>query len=101
MVHRMPTNARKGIDNPTTCGLPPECESLSCRMSTAVDAIYEKGFLQLLSPLPLPEHSRVRVAVELIEEDSERAEWQAQSQRRLQGVWDNDADDVFNELLTP
>ena len=26
--------------------------------------------------------------------------WLAQSERRLREVWDNDADDVFNELLT-
>jgi len=68
-------------------------------MSTAVDAIYQKGLLQLLAPLPLPEHSRVRVAVELVSDDPERSEWLAQSQRQLETVWDNDADDVFNELL--
>lgn len=69
------------------------------RMSTAVDAIYQNGLLQLLAPLPLPEHSRVRVAVELVSDDPERSEWLSQSQRQLETVWDNDADDVFNELL--
>ncbi|WP_395743020.1 antitoxin AF2212-like protein [Prosthecobacter sp.] len=68
-------------------------------MSTAVEAIYENGLLQLLAPLPLPEHSRVRVAVELLGDDPERSEWLSQSQSQLEKVWDNDADDVFNELL--
>lgn len=68
-------------------------------MSTAVDAIYQNGLLQLVAPLPLPEHTRVRVAVELVSDDPERSEWLAQSQSQLETVWDNDADDVFNELL--
>ena len=68
-------------------------------MSTAVDAIYQNGLLQLMAPLPLPEHTRVRVAVELVSDDPERSEWLSQSQRQLETVWDNAADDVFNELL--
>ena len=39
------------------------------------------------------------VSVETLENDAERAAWLAQSERRLRAVWDNDADDVFNELL--
>ncbi len=73
------------------------CYSLC--MSTAVEAIYQKGLLQLLTPLPLPEHSRVRVAVELITDDTERSEWLSHSQQQLETIWDNAADDVFNELL--
>lgn len=81
----------------------PACTYADCcyprLMSTAVDAIYQKGLLQLLAPLPLPEHSRVRVAVELVSDDPERSEWLSQSHRQLEKLWDNDADDVFNELL--
>jgi len=33
--------------------------------------------------------------------DGERVEWLAESKRRLLEVWDNDQDDVFNELLGP
>ena len=33
------------------------------------------------------------------EHGSERAAWLAQSERRLREVWDNEADDVYNELL--
>jgi len=75
-----------------------DCCCFHC-MSTAVDAIYQNGLLQLVAPLPLPEHTRVRVAVELVSDDPERSEWLAQSQSQLETVWDNDADDVFNELL--
>jgi plasmid stability protein len=31
--------------------------------------------------------------------DPERAEWLAQSERRLLKVWDNDGDEVYNALL--
>jgi len=68
-------------------------------MSIAVDAIYQNGLLQLMAPLPLPENIRLRVTVELIGDNPERSEWLTQSQRQLETVWDNDADDVFNELL--
>ncbi len=67
-------------------------------MSIAIEAVYEAGCLRLSKPLPLREHTRVSV---LIEPLSERDEWLAQSERRLNEVWDNDADDVYNALLTP
>jgi predicted DNA-binding antitoxin AbrB/MazE fold protein len=68
-------------------------------MTATVDAIYEGGQLRLLQALPLPEHARVRVAVESVVEDAERAEWLAQSEQSLRKVWENDADDVYNALL--
>jgi len=68
-------------------------------MTTAVEAIYEGGLLRPLQPLPLPEHTHVRLSVETLPGDPERPAWLAQSERRLREVWDNDADDVFNELL--
>ena len=67
-------------------------------MTTTVEAIYEGGVLRPLQPLALPEHARVHVSVETMPEDPERAAWLAQSERRLREVWENDADDVFNEL---
>lgn len=69
-------------------------------MRTAIEAIYENGMLRPLEPLALAEHARVLVSVEPVEADVERAEWLAQSKRRLNEAWENDADDVFNELLT-
>jgi predicted DNA-binding antitoxin AbrB/MazE fold protein len=68
-------------------------------MHTAIEAIYENGLLRPLQPLALAENARVRVSVESLEDDVERAAWLAQSERRLREVWENDADDVFNELL--
>lgn len=65
-------------------------------MTTTVEAIYEHGKLLLTAPLSLPEKSRVRVT---IESDLERAAWLKLSGESLAKTWDNDADDVFNELL--
>ena len=69
-------------------------------MTTAVEAIYENGVLRPLQPLALPEHAHVRLSVQTLPDDADRAEWLAQSERRLREVWDNEPDEVFNELLT-
>ena len=68
-------------------------------MIAAVEAIYEDGLLRPLQPLALPEHAHVRISVETMDADPERAAWLAQSERRLRETWENDADDVFNALL--
>ena len=65
-------------------------------MTTTVEAIYENGKLLLPGPLALPEKSHVRVT---IESDPEREAWLKLSEESLTKVWDNGADDVFNELL--
>ena len=65
-------------------------------MITTVDAVYEDGKLVLQQPLPLPEHARVRIT---INSDLERAAWLKLSEESLVRVWDNDADDIFNDLL--
>jgi len=69
-------------------------------MTTAVEAIYEDGMLRPLQPLSLPEHTHVRLSVEILPDDPDRSALLTQSERRLREFWDNDADDVFNELLT-
>ena len=66
-------------------------------MTMTVEAIYEHGKLVLERPLSLPEKSRVRVTVE---SDPERDAWLKLAEESLTKFWDNDADDVFNELLT-
>jgi predicted DNA-binding antitoxin AbrB/MazE fold protein len=69
-------------------------------MTTVVDAVYEQGWLKPLKPLLLPEHARVQLTITSEPAaDGERQEWLAQSERTLQRVWDNPADDVYNELL--
>lgn len=69
-------------------------------MSITLEAIYEDGMLRPLSAIPLPDRTRVRLSVEDIDND-ERSEWLAESERQLNAVWNNGADDVFNELLAP
>lgn len=68
-------------------------------MTAAVEAIYEDGLLRPLQPLALPEHAHVRISVEMMDDDPERAAWLEQSEHRLRETWENDADDVFNALL--
>jgi len=69
-------------------------------MTTVVDAVYEQGWLKPLTPLVLPEHARVQLTLTAeTTDDAERQEWLAQSERKLLRVWDNPADDVYNELL--
>lgn len=66
-------------------------------MTTTVDAIYESGKLVLPRPLSLPEKTHVRVTIETT--DPEREAWLKLSEDSLTKVRDDDADDVFNELL--
>jgi predicted DNA-binding antitoxin AbrB/MazE fold protein len=69
-------------------------------MTATTEAIYEAGHLRLLSDVALPEHARVRVVIDTLPADEERREWLAQGERSLRAVWDNDADDIYNALLT-
>ncbi len=66
-------------------------------MTTKVDAIYEGGKIILPQPLSLPERTRVRVIIE--SRDSEREAWLKLSEESLTKIWNNDPDDIFNELL--
>ena len=67
-------------------------------MTTTVDAIYENGKIVLPQLLDLPEKARVRVTIESA--DSEREAWLKLSEQTLVKVWDNEDDDIFNELLS-
>jgi predicted DNA-binding antitoxin AbrB/MazE fold protein len=70
-------------------------------MTVAIRAIYEGGKLRPLEPLELAENSVVQISLETgQDDDAERREWLDQGQRSLTGVWDNEADDVYNVLLT-
>jgi len=66
-------------------------------MTITVEAIYEDGKLLLPKPLSLPEKSHVRVTIE--SSDIEREAWLKLSEESLTKVWDNDADDVINDLI--
>ncbi|MGZ4973220.1 MAG: antitoxin family protein [Limisphaerales bacterium] len=67
-------------------------------MSTTIEAIYEDGKLVLSHALPLPEKAHVRVTIE--SNDVDREAWLKASEQCLMKIWDNPADDVFNELLS-
>jgi predicted DNA-binding antitoxin AbrB/MazE fold protein len=66
-------------------------------MTTTVDAVYEHGKLILPQPLSLPEKSHVRVTIE--SGDAERENWLKLSEAALLKTWDNEADDIYNDLL--
>ncbi len=68
-------------------------------MTSTLNAIYEAGHLRLLQTLALPERTLVQVSVDTVANDSERSEWLSQGERSLSKVWNNEADDVYNELL--
>ena len=50
--------------------------------------------------MELAENSVVQISLETGQDDAERREWLNQGQRSLMNVWDNEADDVYNVLLT-
>jgi len=54
----------------------------------------------LLEPLELAEHTVVQISLETGQDDMERRAWLDQGQRSLMSVWDNEADDIYNDLLT-
>jgi predicted DNA-binding antitoxin AbrB/MazE fold protein len=64
-------------------------------MTTTVEAIYENGVLKLAKPLGLADKTPVKVTIQT---DTEREAWLKISEESLRKAWDNEADDVFNEL---
>ncbi|HEY3854441.1 MAG TPA: antitoxin family protein [Verrucomicrobiae bacterium] len=71
-------------------------------MTATVDAIYENGTLKLSRPLPLENNAHVVVTIQSKADggnSEEREAWLRLSEENLTNVWDNRADDVFNELL--
>lgn len=81
-------------------GLNPGEWTVVCGVTFAIRAIYEGGKLRPLEPLELAEHTVVQISVVTADEDSDRREWLDQGQRTLMGVWDNEADNIYNVLLT-
>jgi predicted DNA-binding antitoxin AbrB/MazE fold protein len=69
-------------------------------VTAAIRAIYEGGKLRLLEPLELAENSVVQISLETGQDDAERREWLDQGKRALMSVWNNEADDIYNDLLT-
>ena len=65
-------------------------------MTMQVEAIFENGVLKPASPISLPNGAHVKVTIDI---DPDRIAWLKASDDSLLKAWDNDADDVFNELL--
>ncbi len=65
-------------------------------MLTTARAVVRDGEIKLLEPVELPEGSRLLAT--LLTED-ERDFWLEASRVSLDAVWDNEADDVYAELL--
>ncbi|MGI8960858.1 MAG: antitoxin family protein [Bryobacteraceae bacterium] len=69
-------------------------------MTTKVEARYQDGKLLLSKPLPIAENTVVRLTIETDDDsDTARSAWLRVSEESLLSVWDNPADDVFNDLL--
>jgi predicted DNA-binding antitoxin AbrB/MazE fold protein len=71
-------------------------------MTATIEAVYENGVLKLSHPLPLKNNSHVVVRIQSKEDNTEtedREAWLRLSEKNLTEVWNNPADDVFNELL--
>ena len=71
-------------------------------MTTKVEAHYRDGKLILPNPLPIPDNTLVRLTIETDGDhpDATRSAWLKVSEESLRSVWDNENDDVFNDLLT-
>ncbi len=75
-------------------------------MISTVEAIDEAGVLRPLTALPFQERTLVQLIIHVPGDpapggaDLERAEWLKQGERTLLQAWSNDADDVYNALLT-
>ncbi len=69
-------------------------------MTTRVEARYQDGKLLLPKPLAIPNNTIVRLTIEADDNpDAARSAWLRVSEETLLSVWDNSADDAFNELL--
>ena len=68
-------------------------------MSQITTATYEDGVLRLTKPLDLPSHSKVRVTVELLQDESLEAK-QREALRALEELWRNSRIDSHGERLT-
>ncbi len=64
-------------------------------MLNTVKAVMKDGKVELLEQIDIPEGSAILVTV--LADDMEF--WLKASQRSLESIWDNDADDTYDQLL--
>jgi hypothetical protein len=64
-------------------------------MSNPIKAIVKEGKIELLEPMDIPEGTEVLVTIP----PDEAGFWLGASQSSLASVWENEADDVYAQLL--
>ena len=71
-------------------------------MLATVPATYDHGVLRLAQSLPLPEQAAVMVTVRYDEPTGvqETDDWRRQSLAAFTATWNNEADEIFNELAS-
>jgi hypothetical protein len=66
-------------------------------MQNAARAVVHDGKIELVDEIELPEGAQLLVT--RISDDEDRAFWLAATQSSLDKIWNNSADDVYEELL--
>jgi hypothetical protein len=67
-------------------------------MQNTARAIFHDGKVELVDPIEVPEGAHLIVTL-VEDEDDDRAFWLAATQTSLDKIWNNSADDVYEELL--
>jgi hypothetical protein len=65
-------------------------------MLSTIRAVVRNGKIELLEPFSLPDGVEVLVTVL---KDEDHPFWQQASDTTLKHIWDNEADDIYAELL--
>jgi len=66
-------------------------------MQNAARAIVQEGQIRLVDEMDLPEGAQLIVT--RVSDDDDRAFWLGATQSSLDKIWNNSADDVYEELL--
>jgi hypothetical protein len=67
-------------------------------MANVARAVVHHGKIELVDEMELPEGAHLLVT-RVTEEDEEKAFWLAASLPAMRALWDNDEDDVYEQLL--
>ena len=67
-------------------------------MQNVARAVFHDGRVELVDPIQAPEGARLLVTI-VTEEDEEKAFWLAASMPAMRALWDNEEDDIYEQLL--
>ncbi|HEX8242908.1 MAG TPA: hypothetical protein VF541_05420 [Longimicrobium sp.] len=67
-------------------------------MPNVARAVFHDGKIELVDQIDAPEGARLLVTV-VTEEDEEKAFWLAASLPAMRALWDNEEDDIYEQLL--